>query len=451
MSAIADVPTIFPAPPPRRAGRDWSAIADQALISGANFVTMILVAWGLGGPTEFGMFTLVYSALLFANIFQSALVTQPHNVLGTSRHGGDYAAYTSSILLLQILLAGSEAIVALVVAIAGWRLGWANTPLLFALAPSIVAWQLQEFIRRVLYTEGRHAAAFINDLISYGGQMLLIAAMWLIDRNRGTHWLSGASVLYVLAVTSLAAAVLGVWQIRSGLTCQFSVAAWRENWQFGKWLAGSELLTWCSSVQMYLYLAAAVLGLTVTGDLKAAQVLFGPTRVLAYYLDTVLPIRFARMIAAGGGKSVGAGMARVLSKIVAPLACYCAFVAILARPLLKLTFGQKFAGASTILALYSGYAFLTYLQLVAAAGLKAQRKTHYIFGGSACGVVIALLGGLALSAWLGTNGILIAMIVAALVVTILYFSAFRRTNAVTTRRGFDVLIRATETEAACPS
>jgi hypothetical protein len=43
------------------------------------------------------------------------------------------------------------------------------------------------------------------------------------------------------------------------------------------------------------------------------------------------------------------------------------------------------------------------------------------------------------------------MIVAALVVTILYFSAFRRANAVTTRRGFDVIISATETEAACPN
>ena len=52
---------------------------------------------------------------------------------------------------------------------------------------------------------------------------------------------------------------------------------------------------------MYLYVAGATLGLAASGELKSAQVLFGPTRIIAYYLDTVLPIRFARMLATSGG------------------------------------------------------------------------------------------------------------------------------------------------------
>ena len=58
-------------------------LADQLLISFTNFATMILVAQGLHDAGKFGIFTLVYSAMLFANILQFALVTQPHNVLGS--------------------------------------------------------------------------------------------------------------------------------------------------------------------------------------------------------------------------------------------------------------------------------------------------------------------------------------------------------------------------------
>src|SRR5690348_7922098 len=102
MSTIALAPEASTAArPARRLVKDAWAVADQALISGTNFVTMVLVARGLGSPAEFGTFTLVYSALLFANIFQVALVTQPHNVLGTSRRGEAYARYTTSCGMTQ--------------------------------------------------------------------------------------------------------------------------------------------------------------------------------------------------------------------------------------------------------------------------------------------------------------------------------------------------------------
>ena len=60
----------------------------------------------------FGRFTLVYSALLFANIFQVSLITQPHNVLGTAREGEDYRRYTTSTLFCQLILIAIEAALA---------------------------------------------------------------------------------------------------------------------------------------------------------------------------------------------------------------------------------------------------------------------------------------------------------------------------------------------------
>jgi O-antigen/teichoic acid export membrane protein len=393
--------------------RDIWAVADQALMSASNFATMVLVAHGVGDPAEFGRFTLVYSALLFANILQVALITQPHNVLGATRHGEDYKAYTTSSLLAQMMLIGLEFLPVAVVMCIAFHGRWSILPLLITLIPSIASWQLQEFARRVMYTEGRHFDVFLNDLISYGGQTVVIAGLDLLDRLhfRGTQdWVTGVTAMYALAGTSALAAAIGFIQIRKSLTRHVDFAALPLNWKYGKWLAGSEILTWCSSIQMYLYVAGLWLGTVATGELKAAQVLFGPTRVIAYYLDTVLPIRFARSLAGGGRSAINTHLRKVLLKVAIPLALICGTIALLSTPLLRLTFGRQYAGAGTILVLYSVYALLSYLQMMITAALRARHLTHVIFLAAVCGLLVAVPTSFLLMPTLRTHGIIIAMI-----------------------------------------
>ena len=402
------------------------AVADQGLISASNFATMIFVARGLGDPSLFGTFTLVYSAMLFSNIIQMALITQPHNILGAGRAGENYRRYTTSTLFTQLVLAGAESIVALGAAAVMGSRGWHGTPLLVALAPAIFGWQVQEFFRRVLYTEGRYRDVFWNDAVSYGGQTLIIGAMWLHDIHTPgvVHWLTGATALYVLAATSLGAAMLGWVQIRGSLTATEKwYSAFKANWQYGKWLVGSEVLSWTSSIQMYLFLAAKVLGTVATADLKSAQVLFGPTRVIAFYLDTVLPIRFARIATTEGPEAILPELRRVLARVALPLSCFCLMVAAFSGPLLRLTFGPQYAAAKTLLMLYSAYALVTNLQMIITAALRAQRNTHLIFLGSAASVVVALPLSLLLIPRMHTAGILVAMIAGALAAAILYMAA----------------------------
>jgi O-antigen/teichoic acid export membrane protein len=397
----------------RRYIRDAWAVADQALMSASNFVTMILVAHGVGSRAEFGKFTLVYSALLFANIFQVALITQPHNVLGATRHGEDYKAYTTSTLLAQLLLILLEFVPAGTAVWLAYRGNWSIGPLLVTLIPSIASWQLQEFVRRVMYTEGRHFDVFLNDLISYGGQTAVIAGLDLLDRLhlRGSQdWVTGVTAMYALAGTSALAAGIGFIQFRKSLSRHVDFSALPLNWKYGRWLAGSEILTWCSSIQMYLYVAGLWLGTVATGELKAAQVLFGPTRVIAYYLDTVLPIRFARSLASGGRSAINTQLRQVLLKVAIPLTLICGTIALLATPLLRLTFGRQYAGASTILVLYSVYALLSYLQLMITAALRARHLTHVVFLAAVCGLFVAVPTSFLLMRSLGTQGIIIAMI-----------------------------------------
>ncbi len=269
------------------------AVADQLLISATNLATMVLLARSLS-QEAFGSFILIYSVLLFANTLQSGLITQPHNILGGTRHGGDYTCYTTSTAVSQLFLGALAALAVLATWAVARSAAWSEAPLLLTLAPSIVSWQLQEFVRRILYTEGRLAAAFVNDSISYGGQALAIAALWWLDG------LTAPLALGALAATSAIAAALGCWQIHGSLAGRIDPSVYAENWHFGKWLAANEVVGAWLANGIFVYLCAAVVGRASAAILSAVNTLFGPTRVLAFAINAVLPIHFARLQAAGG-------------------------------------------------------------------------------------------------------------------------------------------------------
>ena len=364
--------------------RNRWALCDQVLISGANFVTMILVARGLT-KSAFGEFSLVYAGLLFANLLQSALVTQPHNVLGASLWIGDrksYRRYTASSAAGQLSLTILEILAAVALALVGHARGWSFEPLLIALVPAVAAWQFQEFIRRVLYSESRTGAALVNDVVSYGGQGAWIAALWWENH------LTAPLAIYVLAITSGAATLLGLWQIHHSIARQASRVFVAENWHFGKWLLGSELLTWCASTSSYLYIVGVMLGVSATGELRAVQTLFGPARIFSFFLCTILPIQFAQTLSRSGSQAVHKQFKSVASIVIPAMAGYCLLMALFAHPILKLAYGDAYANSTTILILYSQVAFLSYVQMLITAALLSRGMTRFIFFGSCCAAIV---------------------------------------------------------------
>jgi O-antigen/teichoic acid export membrane protein len=332
----------------------------------------------------------------------------------------------------------------------GYARGWSGFPMLVALVPAIVFWQLQEFIRRVLYTEGRYTGAFFNDVISYGGQAAVLAVLFAAKHYRGWRF-DGAVALYVLAATSAAAVMLGLWQLRHSIARQLDRKAFAENWHFGKWLLGGELMQWCSSIHMQVWWAALLLGAWASADLRAAQILFGPTRVIAFFLCTVLPIRFARALHEHGPAAMHAQLRRVMVWLVPMAGSYCLLLVLFPRPLLHLVYGPGYAAgeAAKVLMLYSLNAFLGYMQMVIAAGLTASRRTRSMFAGNAIGCVVALALSPVFIKLFGASGAIVSMIATTLVTTLMFVIAYR--NRTRQAAGFEVVPAAAATVACGPA
>ncbi|MEO6436563.1 MAG: polysaccharide biosynthesis C-terminal domain-containing protein [Tepidisphaeraceae bacterium] len=431
MSTAASEILDYSPPPPRagtlgRLGRNVWALGDQVLISGTNFLTGVLTARALG-EAEFGTFAIVFAVLLFANILQSTLVTQAHNVLAATRGGRDYDRFTSSTAVGQAILLALEVALIVPIVLVAHLNDWASAGLWLALLPATVFWQLQEFARRVLYTERRHAEAFGNDLIAFGGQAALLVMLFVYGQRIGVP-LTGATALYALAIGSAAGAVVGLWRIRENLFRGFDWRDLKESWHFGKWLTGGELMAWCYSLHMQIWWAALLLGVTASANLRAAQILFGPMRLISFFLGTVLPIRFARTLHAHGAPALRGQVASVLVLLAPTAGVYCGLLALFPELMLKLIFGSQYADANAawVLRLFAVSAFLGYVQMVIVAALTAARLTRYVFLGTVWGCIIALVASPILIKHFGASGAIFSIIVTTLVVTVLQTWAYSR-------------------------
>ena len=396
-----------------RAG-GWGVL-DQGLISACNFVVLVVLARTLA-PSAFGEFTLVYAAMLVANYAQTAFITQPHNVLGARLGGREYRVYTRSSAIAQLGLSGllSAAFVSAALVLAAVGLQSASVVAIAALA--LPLWQLQEFVRRVLYTEGRQSGALANDVLAYGGWTCGVVALALDGA------LSPARTLGVMAVSSAAAAAIGFRQIQQTLErADWSRVPVVENVAFGKWLMGSFAAQWIA-FQAYLFLAAIVLGVAVTGGLKAVQLVLSPLHVLMFSLATMLPIRLSRSLARDA-EGVRLGLfsrdARLALSLTFPaVMIYCGFVALFADEILELLYGPPYDAFGQVLVLFAAYYVLLYAAFFASALLTAERRTSRLFAANAAAAAVSLAACWPLMSSFGAKGATVALLLSAVTLNV---------------------------------
>ncbi|MGI8856227.1 MAG: oligosaccharide flippase family protein [Thermomicrobiales bacterium] len=403
-------------------------LGDQAFISATNFVTTVVLARALG-PASYGAFALVYAAIFFASALQSALVTRPHNVIGATYSGADYRRYSSATAMSQIWLIGVLALIVSIAALLAHGATWSIAPLLLPLLPAIIAWQLQEFFRRVLYTEGRLKLAFLNDVVSYGAQAIGIIALAHYGR------LTGARALYIVALTSAVAAVLGLWMIRESLDRREMGHPTRgqwlaENWRFGKWIFAAIVVA-ASSSQLYTALIGGLVSVAEAGVFRALITIFGPARILLTAMETSLTPAAARVFAEKGQPGLHSFIVRVMAITAPIMAAYGILVSLFATPILGTLLGDQYRQYGWLLALLALSYVLMYLLSPVVIALEGRRISAPVFYAGLWSGAIGLTVGIAAIHLFGLLGAVLGMILDLLISNTILWRRYRRIAATT--------------------
>lgn len=399
-------------------GQSVWGLGDQALVSLTSFLMLVLLARVLSRD-EFGAFVIINGALLFFNALQSGLFTQPHNVLGASLSGADYVRYTSTTLLAQLAFSFLLALLA----VAGYLVsGWFDWPalLILAMAPATVAWQIQEFLRRVYYTEDRVRDAFLNDLISYGGQIVVTLLIWRVGL------LTGPVAIYILAATSALAACVALWQLRDRLAPVFDLELVRDNWRFGKWLFGANLVQ-SGRIQLHLVLIGDLISAAAVGIYRAVQNLVGPTHIMMNAMRSIAMPRAAAIHASDGLPAMYRYLTRVAILGLIPIVLFLAVVTVMAERLLHLLYAGQYDGYAWLVWLFSIVYLLTYGCQVLTVVLSAMRVTRAVLVAEIVTVAAGLTVGLPVIWFFGIGGALVTDIIASAILmgALLYKLTYR--------------------------
>lgn len=401
------------------AGRTPAALSDQGLVSGANFLTNVLLARGFG-VREYGVFALAWIAVLFANSLQYALIVTPMMSIGPKQHDDDRSSYYGAVLVQEIVFAFTAALlmyVAVRVSIYFYP-QWGISDLALPLSWATLAYLLQEFLRRYFFCTRQSARALFTDAVSYLTQLPLI--FYIANSHTGKL----STILWVIAATSAIGFTVCIrWYERVELAFDSVRSVFLRHWRMSRWLVPTAFMQWGAG-NLFLMAAPLYYGAAASATIRAANNIVGVAHVWFLGLDNVVPAEAARQLRHSGVDGMMRYVKRVLFRWGGVTLAFTSIVAAFPTFWLKLAYGTKYSSDGSVLRLYALLYIFIFVSGPLRAGLQALEYTAPVFWAYPAMIVFSVLLAGPMARGLGLNGVMLGMCATQLIAQSLVGSAF---------------------------
>jgi O-antigen/teichoic acid export membrane protein len=397
------------------APRYW-VLAGQATVSGTSFLTNIFIA-KLCGLATFGEYSAWQLVLLLALAVQGAVITQPMQVVLGTLPAARRAAYGQLVLAGQVAFSG--------LAVAGVVLGARLLPQAATVLPAFVvalaAAGGQDTLRKLLLAEGKVQAALASDVLSAGGQLLVLLVLALRPEPATlaqAMWAVGLTTVPALLASGWA---LGAWPSLGGLG-RFG----RRHWRQARWLVPTALLQW-SSANVLLVFAGWAGSPTVLGVLRLAQTAMGVFNLGLQAVENYTLPRLSQSFSHAPAQ-FAAQRAALTKKMLLAAGPALALLALAAGPLVA-RFGP--AGGAEYTALLR-WCCLLYAVILLVYPLRLTVRlladSRHYFGGYVLSIAASLLSVRWLTAHFQASGVVLGWLLAQLVLGAYWAWAVRRAS-----------------------
>jgi len=400
---------------------NW-AMVDQGVVSGVNFLTMVILARSLG-VEQFGRFSIAWLVLLFFKSIQAALVVSPMMSIGPKQAPEALPLYYGAVVVQQAAIALLTFLfIAVAVPAAGMMpvdLGLAGLGL--ALGAAAAADQLQDFVRRYLYTRQRAFAACWNDIVCYGFRTVLLLGMLYFGAT------SSALALWLVAASSALAVGIGallIEPVRFERPVFFATCG--HHWAFSKWLFGSSILRWMSG-HLIVLMSGGILGAYAVGAIRSTTNILAPVQVFLLALSNIAPVKAARLFHDEGaarllrylGKLTLVGMAVTVAMVI--------FGSIFADQIVRLLYGEDYLPYAYLIHWWAIIYLIGFLEFPLEVGLKAIEHTRPFFYTVVVEAIFAASASYLLALYFGLPGVMFGILVVKIIpVSVLSVSFLRR-------------------------
>jgi len=380
------------------------ALLDQGLFSGAGFAVNLLLARWMA-PELYGAFAVAFAGFLFVSGFHNVLLLEPLTVLGPSQYADRLPEYFRAQIIVHLVLVGPLSAVTLSASLVIWQIapGSPLTGAVLGVGLALPFLLLLWLIRRMYYVMQRPAVA-----VAGSGLNLLFVVVGLATlRHFGR--LGAFSAFLLMACGGVLACCLLLWRL--GLLRPKPAAEpkipWRRallgNWNYGRWLVGSTVLSSVWS-QAQMFLTAALLGLGAAGILRAMQI---PSLVMT------------QVVAAGGllvlpsfSYDFGKGSLRqlrhkaMLTSVALGTAgvCFAGLLVFFSGPTERLLFGGKYANYAWVMPILALIPAAMGVLTGYSMAMRASHKPRFDLLASAITVPVGLVSAFFFMRWWGLAG-----------------------------------------------
>ena len=362
-------------------GEVRTVMIDQALVSGTNFLSGVLIARALG-PDQFGVFSLAWTGILFAIRLHFSAVTAPMMSIGPKEHSGQPHYYNKALgqhLIVMVILI-------MLTALGAWisdrYFDQRQLDGFVLVLPMIVAvFTTQEFLRRMCFTQHRPNRALVSDILRYAVQLTLLIGLWLTGNA------SLDRMLWIIAFCGFLGCLpmLGL-----GLSIAHDKRHWVRHFNFSKWMIGGSVVQWFAG-NLFLVATGAVVGASAAGAFRAAQQLTGPMQVLMQGLDNLIPVRLAEALNTSDRNGLRKQANRLVLLTALASAPIIGLLIAVPGPIMKLFFGASFAPFAHLVPWFAVATGLMTLATAWRGGLRALEATRPFFTVYAISALICLV------------------------------------------------------------
>ena len=363
------------------------ALADQAVVSAASFLTTIIIG-RCTDASQLGIYAIGISVLASAFTIQGQLILLPYAI---QRHRplGTPVEHAGSSLALSGLLSALITIVLTMTALGLYADG-AGPELMaitWALAGVMPFALLRDFFRRFAFTHFQMAYALTLDVAVAAIQICTLE--WLGWTGR----MSAVTACGALGVASGLALVGCLYLSRADFAIRIGQvrATMKQSWSLGKWLVVNQIMV---QVQAYItyWLSLMIAGAAVTGAYTACMTVVAFANPLIYGLNNILTPKSVLAWKDGGGAGLRRQAIRDVLLLGAAIGPFCVLVLLAGEDVMRFLFhGREYEGYGHTVTILAFATLASALGSPAANALASMERARATLCISAIGAVLTVL------------------------------------------------------------
>ncbi|MCH5375316.1 MAG: hypothetical protein JJ992_15195 [Planctomycetes bacterium] len=353
-------------------------------------------------PSEYGYFSVAYAILLLAGTFHTAFLTEPMLVFGPGRYRNHFLEYLGALVRWHWSLTGLISVLfvaaGLVLLLFGSKteMAWTLGAMGLATAPVLLQWLFRRSCYVLLQPRYAVEAGFVYFVTVIGGLLGL--------HSRGL--LVAGTAFLLLATGSLAAAAWIFWRLTGNPAVSgdggFQIRdASMAHLEYGRWAAGTALLSWVPGNIYYLLLPLLTSVEDVAG-LRALLNLIMPVLHVIAALGLLLLPALVRAIKSSSG--ISRIVSRVTMLFIAATVAYGIFLAVAGDWLIGFLYDGKYDSFYHLLLPLSILPASSALVAVFGSVIRAYERPDLVFRAYLGTLFVTATIGLALVYYLGVDG-----------------------------------------------